>query len=282
MEEGLNISKEAMRLSALKELHILDTASDILLHKKIMVVDDNRINRLVAVTILRNFGATTSEASGGQEAIDALAIRETDLVLMDIQMPSMDGREATGIIREKISRSLPIIALTANANKGDNEKCIDAGMNGYLAKPFKEKDLLNIVAFWLGKTIKVQDVPEPSKAPAPLVFDLSALHQISRGNIGFVEKMVDMFMAQTPVLVKEMEAKFLAGDYVEMGNIAHKIKPVIDNMGIATLKETIREIEKKGKQSIQDESVPALLKTVKTIIGIAVDSLKNDFGANRK
>lgn len=255
---------------------------DMLLDKKILVVDDNRINRLMAATILRNFGAVTSEAANGQEAIDVLSAKEIDLVLMDIQMPVMDGMEATGIIREKISRSLPIIALTANAIKGDNKKCMDAGMNEYLTKPFKEKELLEIVAFWLNKTAKVQVGEAPVKVAATQVYDLSGLHQISRGNAGFVEKMVVMFMTQTPLLVAEMEEKFLAGNYVEMGIIAHKIKPVIDNMGIATLKDTIREIEKKGKQPIQDESVPALLKTVKTIIEIAVDSLMNDFGTNVK
>jgi CheY-like chemotaxis protein len=87
--------------------------------------------------------------------VDFLQQGEIDLVLMDIQMPVMGGMEATQIIRQDISASLPVIALTANAIKGDNEKCIEGGMNAYLSKPFKEKDLLNIVAFWVNKGVRM-------------------------------------------------------------------------------------------------------------------------------
>ena len=124
---------------------------DMLTNKKILVVDDNNMNRLVAKTILKNYGAIITEAANGKEAIELLQQEQIELVLMDIQMPVMGGMEATKIIRQDISESLPIIALTANAIKGDNEKCIDGGMNAYLSKPFKERDLLNVVAFWLNK-----------------------------------------------------------------------------------------------------------------------------------
>src|SRR5918993_3292672 len=106
--------------------------NDMLANKRILVVDDNNMNRLVAKTILNNYGAHTSEAVNGKEAIEFLMEQEVDLVLMDIQMPVMDGMEATKIIRREISTTLPMIALTANAIKGDNDKCIAVGMNAYL------------------------------------------------------------------------------------------------------------------------------------------------------
>jgi len=253
---------------------------DMLANKRIMVVDDNNMNRLVAKTILNNFGAITTEAVNGKEAIDLLQEYEIDLVLMDIQMPVMGGMEAIKIIRNEISQTLPVIALTANAIKGDNEKCIDGGMNAYLSKPFKEEDLLQIVFFWLEEnkgesaTINADDPSSPKK-----MYDLSYLRAISRGNEDFVVKMINMFIGQTPALVVELEAKFHHSDYKGMSAIAHKIKPSIDNMGIVSLKETIREIERIGKTGNTDDSLAGLLENVSNNMSLVVEALQNEFEA---
>jgi CheY-like chemotaxis protein len=254
--------------------------ADMLANKKILVVDDNKMNRLVAATILKNMGAIISEAVNGQEAIDALVIEMADLVLMDIQMPVMDGVEAIGIIRKQISKSLPVIALTANAIKGDNDKYIQAGMSAYLSKPYKEKDLLNMVAFWLGKVLPVKDEVETIRhASYNHLYDLSGLRQISKNNEGFVQKMAELFVAQTPALVAEMIEKYYEGEYKAMSAIAHKIKPSIDNMGIASLKDTIIEIEKKGKFEKDDKALPGLLEFIKITLLKVVELLKNEFSA---
>jgi PAS domain S-box-containing protein len=254
--------------------------ADMLANKKILVVDDNKMNRLVAATILKNMGAVISEAVNGQEAVDALVIEMADLVLMDIQMPVMDGVEAIGIIRKQISKSLPVIALTANAIKGDNDKYIEAGMSAYLSKPYKEKDLLNMVAFWLGKMLPVKDEVETIR-PASYnhLYDLSGLRQISKNNEGFVQKMAELFVAQTPALVAEMIEKYYEGEYKAMSAIAHKIKPSIDNMGIASLKDTIMEIEKKGKFEKDDKALPGLLEFIKITLLKVVELLKNELAA---
>lgn len=252
--------------------------ANMLENKKILVVDDNQMNRLVAATILKNSGAIISEAVNGQEALDVLADTEIDLVLLDIQMPVMDGMEAIGIIRKKISTTLPVIALTANAIKGDNDKCVEAGMSAYLSKPYKEKDLLNIVAYWLNESNEMKPVRsvEANEAENKL-YDLSALEALSRGNESFVKKMVGMFVEQAPQMITEMEAMYLQGNYKAMGSIAHKLKPVIDNMGIASLKEPVREIEKIGKQEKYADSLPALVKLVKVIITRVADLFKAGF-----
>ncbi len=252
---------------------------DMLSNKRILVVDDNNMNRLVAKTILHNFGAITIEAINGREAIDYLKQFEADLVLMDIQMPVMGGLEATRIIREEISVSLPVIALTANALKGDNEKCIEGGMNAYLSKPFKEEDLLQIVSIWLGEGGNALMVARPraTKLTAEKLYDLSAIRTISRGNEGFVVKMVNMFIDQTPGQVAEMQARCHHSDFKGMAAIAHKIKPSIDNMGIVSLKAPIREIERIGKLGVGDESIPQLLETVASYISKVIDTLHTEF-----
>ena len=257
--------------------------ANMLQNKKILVVDDNQMNRLVAATILKNSGAIISEAVNGQEALDVLADKAIDLVLLDIQMPVMDGMEAIGIIRKKISTTLPVIALTANAIKGDNDKCVEAGMSAYLSKPYKEKDLLNTVAYWLNESSETGSLKTPVvPAASNKLYDLSTLEALSRGNESFVKKMVGMFIEQAPQMLAEMEAFYLQANYKAMGSVAHKLKPVIDNMGIVLLKETVREIEKAGKQNQYADSMPSLVKLMKDVITAVVDLLKVDFAANEQ
>ena len=114
--------------------------------KKILVVDDNVMNRMVATLILSEFEVLISEAGNGKEAVEYLKNNDCDLVLMDLQMPISNGYEATIIIREKLQLNTPIIALTANVIEGEREKCIKIGMNDYLSKPFDEEQLLEILA----------------------------------------------------------------------------------------------------------------------------------------
>ena len=248
--------------------------ANMLANKRILVVDDNKMNRLVAATILKNMGAVITEAVNGLEAIDQLGHNNIDLVLMDIQMPVMDGVEAIGIIRKRISETLPVIALTANAIKGDNEKYLQAGMSAYLSKPYNEKDLLNTVAFWLDKTIlPTVEAIDKTKAVKQKLYDLSQLKEIARGNENFIIKMVKMFMEETPVMVTEMVNNYQQGNFKEMAAMARKIKPVIDNMGIVSLRDPIVAIERKGSVNINDECLPDLLVLVKTSIDAVVKLL---------
>jgi PAS domain S-box-containing protein len=252
--------------------------NDMLANKRILVVDDNNMNRLVAKTILNNYGAITSEAVNGKEAIELLMEKEMDLVLMDIQMPVMDGMEATKIIRRDISATIPMIALTANAIKGDNDKCIAVGMNAYLSKPFKEEDLLKTVGFWLGEG-KASFIPlaDDEETEANNLYDLAAIRAISRGNENFVIKMVNMFVEQTPVQVAQMELHYHHSDYKSMAAIAHKIRPSIDNMGIVSLKEAIREIERIGKTGLDADGLAGLLQQVSTVLRSVIESLQEEF-----
>ena len=119
--------------------------------KKILVVDDNEMNRMVATLILTEFGVIVSEAEDGEEAVNYLKNNDCDLVLMDLQMPVSNGYDASVIIRQKLKLDIPIIALTANVIKGEKEKCFKVGMNDYLSKPFDEEQFLEIISKWLEK-----------------------------------------------------------------------------------------------------------------------------------
>jgi CheY-like chemotaxis protein len=125
-------------------------------HFKILVADDISANQMLSLKLLENLGYTGVAVSNGKEALDALELRPYDLVLMDCQMPEMDGFEATKRIRgsaDAAVRSIPIVALTANAMEGDRKKCLDAGMNDYLSKPLKKDPLREVLQKWLVRKI---------------------------------------------------------------------------------------------------------------------------------
>ena len=111
--------------------------------------DSNKLNRLVAKTILAHFGILVTEAVNGEIAVEILRKETFDLVLMDMQMPVMDGIDATMMIRKEISTTLPIIALTAHALKSEESRCREAGMNDFIAKPFEEEKLMNVLSGFL-------------------------------------------------------------------------------------------------------------------------------------
>ncbi|MFM6925615.1 MAG: PAS domain S-box protein, partial [Ferruginibacter sp.] len=225
--------------------NISSANTDVLRSKKVLVVDDNEMNRLVATTILQEYGVVITEAVNGAEATVLLREQDFDLVLMDIQMPVMDGLEATSVIRSDLKSLVPVIALTANAIRGENEKCLTAGMNDYLSKPFEESQLIQIVSRWIGSN----PVQTTGKDPVVVnnkvssLYELSALNEIAKGNETFMKKMLQLFVDQAPAAVDEIKQAFATGDLAKVKSAAHRIKPSIDSMGIVSIKQDIRNIE---------------------------------------
>jgi CheY-like chemotaxis protein len=117
--------------------------------KRILLVEDNVFNRMLANTFLSNAEMAVTEAENGQVAVALAQGQEFDLVLMDLQMPVMNGYVATALLRQQLGLTVPIIALTANAIEGEQGKCLAAGMNDYLTKPFQETSLVKMVYNWL-------------------------------------------------------------------------------------------------------------------------------------
>ena len=135
-------------IEQLKDQEVLKVIKDFK-EAKILVVEDNPVNMLMVSTALKKWNCLIQEAGNGLEAIEMLEKEKFDLILMDLQMPKMGGIEACELIRKKNKIEIPIIALTANAIEGDDQKCIDAGMNDYISKPFKQKDLNVKLNKWL-------------------------------------------------------------------------------------------------------------------------------------
>lgn len=214
--------------------------------KKILLAEDNEVNRLVATTVLNNYGVITTEVKNGAEAVKALQKDDYDLILMDVQMPVMNGMEATEIIRKKLKLTIPIIALTANTIKGDSEKCLAIGMNSFVSKPFEENELINAIATCLnlgtGKPDNLAGPVVQAEQDMPL-FSLSKLEQISRGDQEFINRMIALFIEQTPQVIAEMNEAIGKNDMVTIKKVAHKIKPMIDSLDILQLTDVIRDLE---------------------------------------
>ncbi len=168
---------------------------------QVLLVDDNEMNRLVANTLLHHLGAVVTEAVNGQAAVNLVTEDAGfDIVLMDIQMPVIDGIEATALIRKRMGNKIPIVALTANAMKSDVEIYKKAGMDAVLSKPFTEPGLVNLLSMVLSNNTTLE-----LKEEEPKYYDLQILKEMSIGNQEFIPKMLNLFLSQTPLLVLEMK-----------------------------------------------------------------------------
>lgn len=215
-----------------------------LYQKNILIADDNEMNRLVASTILENYNATIYEATNGQEAVESVINNEIDLILMDIQMPVLNGYDATEVIRKKLNKNVPIIALTANAVKGENDKCIAIGMNDFITKPFNENDFLNCIA----RNLNINSTSNNSSnkeltSNMPTLYNLDILNDIGNNNKDFISKMIKLFVNIAPETVQQIKSSFIENNLTKTKQLAHRLKPSIDNLGIDSLKQTIRFIE---------------------------------------
>ncbi|MCG8385053.1 MAG: ATP-binding protein [Cytophagales bacterium] len=238
---------------------------------KVLLVEDNDINRLYALNILKKWDCGVDQAENGYTALEKLKANEYDIILMDVQMPIMDGYEATKIIRKTFpdpKKGVPIIALTANAIKGDNEKCIELGMNDYLPKPFQPDDLYKILTKFVAET------SHPSDSPQESITDLTYLKNVSNGDKVFMKEMVETFIKNTPIAINEMQKWMNEAEWEQIGKVAHKIKPSITFMGIDRLKPLIKNIEDYGKENYNTDHIPNLIETFSTECQKAIDELK--------
>jgi PAS domain S-box-containing protein len=219
--------------------------------KKVLLVEDNEINQRVATAILSKINIKPDIAPNGAEAVRILENETYDLILMDIQMPLMDGIEATRIIRDKnskvINHAVPIIAMTAHALKGDREKCIAAGMNDYVSKPVKPKDLSDAIARQLSGYVKTELKPENEKIESgtvnSLIFDVDALMERISGDKEFFKELVELFIQDTPKQFVLLKNAYENKDADKIRQLAHTIKGSAGNFGASSLQKIALSLE---------------------------------------
>jgi signal transduction histidine kinase/CheY-like chemotaxis protein len=287
-------------------------------HARLLLAEDNPVNQEVALTMLELLGCQVDIATNGQEALKALAQATYDLVLMDCQMPEMDGFEATRIIREQGTKAkaecgmqngeqptehstsptlhsalsrLPIIALTANTMSGDRERCLAAGMDDYLSKPFSQEKLYEILCQWLPQavqgsrpqrvnslpaidpaapcslsTITAQplgtSLPAPEKGDANGLLDSAALKQIRAlqrpGGPNILHKVITSYLQDSSQLIETIRGAIAQNDPPTLHRAAHSLKSASATVGAKSLAGLCKDLEAIGRARTTDNAAVLL------------------------
>jgi CheY-like chemotaxis protein len=233
---------------------------------RILIAEDNEINQMVAQEILKQAGHVCKVVNNGRQAVEQMAAGGFDLVLMDCQMPEMDGFEATQRIRQAegaSGRHIPIVALTANAVKGDRERCLAAGMDDYISKPFDPPELLATIGALLGtkQVVQVRTAPRndggclpkvavetPSAAP-PRPLDIDSLLERCLGNVELVQTMLEKFKGMAADKLAELSRQIASNNASEASRVAHALKGSAANMSAGGIAAVAAEIEKAGRSA---------------------------------
>lgn len=249
---------------------------------RILLVEDNLVNQEVASTMLAQVGCQVDIANNGQEAVEQIAENSYDAVMMDCQMPVMDGFQATAVIRAReqaiaddtaISTHLPIVAVTAHAIRGDRERCLQAGMDDYLCKPFVQEDLVALLKRWLPAFAQEEDrtalepvttpassVVIPPKMPAIIqddklvVLDMKVLKTIREmerdGSPGLVERLIDLYQRDAAILLQQMREIAACGEYEKLRIVAHTLKSSSANVGAVRVQSLCKDLEMMAREGI--------------------------------
>ncbi|MDY6954607.1 MAG: response regulator, partial [Thermodesulfobacteriota bacterium] len=244
---------------------------------RILLAEDNVTNQQVALHVLGKFGFRADAVANGKEVVGALATVPYDLVLMDVQMPEMDGLSATREIRNREDKlkaqgsklkgekgfqhsarleHIPIVAMTAHAMKGDRERCLEAGMDDYTAKPIDPQELLSKIEKWTSREKKILAVDEKvqiecaagmaKKETSPV--DLGKALERAMGDKDFLEQMLQEFLSRMPGQVAELKAALEEGDGEALQQKAHTLKGSAANLSADTIVAAALHLERLGRE----------------------------------
>jgi two-component system sensor histidine kinase/response regulator len=219
---------------------------------RILVAEDNPVNQQLALHLLERRGHSAVVAENGREALSALEKHKFDLVLMDVQMPEMGGLEATTAIRENektTGQRVPIIAMTAHAMQGDRERCLEAGMDGYLSKPLDPKVFQQTVESMASPQSAGSEPPAPNNKNA---VDANALLARFSGDRKLVRTLVKAFHGDCSRMISQIRKASTARSAATLADAAHAFKGAVGNFGASVVFETAREIEKLARQGKLD------------------------------
>jgi two-component system, sensor histidine kinase and response regulator len=230
---------------------------------KILLVEDNPVNREVAVGMLENLGCSIDAAENGRLAIDAMNCATYDAILMDCQMPVMDGLTATGEIRRREQTSgaarVPVIALTANAMEGDRERCLAAGMDDFLSKPFTQQQLATLLRRWLA----LRALPETERrdlSRVPLI-DAGVLRNIAAlARPALLNSMIDLYLQHSPALIAAIETAAANMQAEALSQAVHTLKSSTSNLGGTRLAMVAKECETLVREGAVTQAAPMVLR----------------------
>ncbi|MGZ4097914.1 MAG: ATP-binding protein, partial [Bacteroidia bacterium] len=272
-----------------KDIAILDTETK---NINILVVEDIPLNQLLMRTLLDDSGFGCDIASNGKIAIERLAVNTYDIILMDLQMPEMNGFETTEYIRNKLQSQIPIIALTADVTTVDLEKCRSVGMNDYIAKPVDERLLYSKIAALVrkstpvneNKTIIINDHSMPGTGANRLrCIDLDKLTHRTRANPVLMKEMIALYLDQTPSLVAAMKKGYQTKDWQLLYKAVHTMIPSFSIMGInIDFENDAKKIQEYASSQHQAHDIPKMVKQLENVCMQACEELQSELNSLNK
>ncbi|MCD9013988.1 hybrid sensor histidine kinase/response regulator [Parachryseolinea silvisoli] len=242
-----------------------------LIGAEILVVEDNPLNQMLARKVLQKAGCNVDIASNGLQALERIKMKQYEVILMDIQMPEMDGFETTRHVRTQLQppvSEVPIIAMTAHAFGSDVAKCLAVGMNDYISKPFKADDLyLKLLKFVQPSPTRVVPFKRNDALPHHKI-DLSALHELAGDNDVFIDELVLEYNRQTPAFVEKLKGYTKSQNFEAIRFICHQIRYSYGILSMAALDKALDEISTLLKMTDPGPEMTKVIKLVNTIISL--------------
>lgn len=246
---------------------------------RVLVVEDMALNQLLIKTLLDDFGFESDIAENGKIALKKLYDDPYDIILMDLQMPEMNGFEATKYIRNTIKLTIPIIALTADVTTVDMEKCKQAGMDDYIAKPINEKLLYGKMVALIKNAVKTStatSLKENAVAKVKCV-NLEYLNTRTKSDPKMIREMIKIYLEQTPTLIISMRTSYNAQDWKLLSSAVHKMIPSFSIMGMSKDFENMaRKIQDFANTQLHSEDIERMVLQLETICGQACEELEEE------
>jgi CheY-like chemotaxis protein len=231
---------------------------------RVLVVEDNAVNQKIALRQLQMLGYDADVAANGLEALEALEKNSYDVVLMDCQMPEMDGYEATREIRrrEGQSRHTPIIAMTDNVIECNRERCFQSGMDDYINKPARQEDLAALLAHWTQASSTEMDAAADEYAPAKVI-DRNVIDRLRKltkeSSPDFLLGMIDLFIEDSPARINKMKEALWRADADTLAKAAHSLKGSSGQVGARRMFALCDIIEERSRAGSIEGAAPLLL-----------------------
>lgn len=242
----------------------------------ILLAEDNLLNIKLITVLFAQYGITIQVAVNGLEAVEKIKTNNIDLVMMDMEMPVMNGYEATAMIRNELKNDIPIIALTANALPGEKEKCLQLGMNGYVSKPIDAGELFSAIYKLTSKIISTRSFIMNSQTVtvvADRVCNLDYLMGATHGNKKIINNIVAVFFKETRKELIFLNNAIEKTNYPVISDISHKIRSAFSILGISVLEPVFKEMEQLCSNTSSIGNIELLSRKVNLVFNQAKEEM---------
>jgi PAS domain S-box-containing protein len=250
---------------------------------KVLVVEDIALNQLLMRTLLDDFGFECDIAANGKLAIEKLQHKVYDIILMDLQMPELNGFEATEYIRKTLKLTIPIIALTADVTTADLAKCKSVGMDDYISKPVDERLLQSKIILFLARVNAMKGKETPGSVQNTKYVDLTYLSKRTKADPGLMSEMISLYLGQTTLLIKEMLVSANNKDWKTLQSVAHKMIPSFSIVGIGKQYEDMaKSLQESARTAENQEEIRGFVLALENVLTQACEELETELSLIQK